>query len=225
MRNILIPCLLLLSLVFVSSAEATTLVAGDLRDNQSGGVWAQHSNMFYLFYDINNTNGVDRIPIKSFSAISSILVGASRPTHIVLGGMGTGNRGTSALTVADFSLYNGSTLLLSATLGNNDGTLSYTNRLGLAGNFDFLSDLTVNGGSLFTAGLVEGIINVAVNGNNGYYARPKDFLFQDISFSVSYTPSSNPPNPNPIPEPATSALLVSSLVGVVAKRRKKFNKI
>lgn len=219
MKNVLIPYLLLLSLCFgLGVAQATTLVAGDVGPNQSGGVWAQHSNKFYLFYDITNTRGVDKIPIGSFSAISNILIGVNKPTHIVLSGMGTGNSGTSDLTVADFSLYNGSTLLLSATLGNNDGTLSYINRLGLAGNFDFLSDLTVNGGSLFTAGLVEGIINVAVNGNNGYYAKPKDFLFQDISFSVSYNPLAPPPNP--IPEPATSMLLISSLVGIVAKRNR-----
>lgn len=217
MKKVLFICLGLLGLFGNSgTANAVTLVSGKLE--HSGGEWIQY-NKGYLYDNLKYTTGVDKISIASFSQLASIVSGANKPTSVVLNWMHSNIvRGNATLTSANLELYSGNTLLLSANLGSNAGNISFVNALGVAGNFDLTSNFNVTGGSLFTAGLVNGTIFASFNGNVGTIANSKDFHFTDIGFNVYYSGSTPPPAQ--VPEPASSVLLLSSLAGIAARRKK-----
>ena len=80
MKRVLFACLALLGIVAsVTSASATTLVSGHL--SHSGGEWIQY-NKGYLYNDLKNTTGVDKISIDSLSPVSKALVIAFKGIEI-----------------------------------------------------------------------------------------------------------------------------------------------
>jgi len=220
MKKMLFVCLALLGIVGSSSyAHATALlVAGDYADAHRFGLWYNMSGHTYVLGDASATS--HRIDISQFSFLASFLTGANRPATmefntIIAGGTITHPKVTSA----DLSFYNSSGELLLRAQGVPNSTLVDIIHLnGVNGQLDIFSTLNVTGGSLFTSGLVNGTITANVDFNNVLAINKyKDIHFSDGNFSISYNPKIPP---NEIPEPATSVLLLSSLAGIVARRKK-----
>ncbi len=218
MKRLLFVCLSLLGLIIgSSSAHATTLVSGKLSDKI--GYWYK-MDFGSIFSGGPGAATYEGAKITAFDQLASIVTGANKPTKLDLNfHTGTGPNSKLNVTTAELTLFdaNGG-LLLKAVIGPNgtNGIASLTPGVGVGAQYDFHGNFNVVGGSLFTQNLVVGSIFANFNYDIGDYSVKNDFHAHTGSFLISYTPVP----PSDIPEPASSVLLLSSLAGFAARRRK-----
>lgn len=164
----------------------------------------------YLF----NQEGVDQGPValNNFNSVDPILSDANKPAKISLSWK---TSPTSSFT--DLSLRNSELLLfdardqllLSASLISGSGSIDIVHEVGQNGEFNYLASFNITGGSLFSSGQLTGGIIANVIYSESILANDGDFHFTNGSIELSS-----------VPEPASSVLLISSLAGIVARRKK-----
>ena len=215
MKRILYACLLaLLSVGVTGTANATsTLVGGSLEGK--GGYWFQMDKGF-LFNEVGYDQGP--VNISSFNFLSAFMTGADQPTKISLDFMGDPNGPLigKTITASTLTIYglNDEVLLVATLKAPSQGYINLMPAVGEHGNFDLAGLYDVSGGKYFDDGLVTGTINLAVNYATGVLANSQDFHFTEGKFAIYYDESST------VPEPTSSVLLISSLAGIAARRKK-----
>jgi len=214
MKRILYACLVALLALGTGTANATsTLVGGTLAGK--GGYWFQ-MNKGFLFNEVGSDQGP--VNISSFDFLSAFMTGADKPTKVSLTYMGDASDPLSHkdITASTLTIYglNNEVLLTASINSPGFGYMNINSALGAAGQFDLYGSYIVSGGKYFDDGLVNGTISLAVNYANGLIANSQDFHFTGGKFEVGYNPVA------PVPEPTTSVLLLSSLAGIAARRKK-----
>lgn len=170
----------------------------------------------YLF----NKDGFDKGPVtlNNFNSFNPIFSNSNKPAKISLSWM---TAPTSSFT--DLSLRNSelllfdaqNQLLLSASLISGSGSIDIVHESGQNGEFNYLASFNITGGSLFSSGQLSGGITANVIYSESILANDGDFHFTNGSIAIGRSGTTTE-----VPEPASSILLLSSIAGIVARRRK-----
>ncbi len=223
-KEISLPGLLLAAFLFVPKAEAITIGGEEytkvlaFNSHDDLGYW-QKGLKWFTFRGDNDIVRTNRIGTVTYR--DDDLKNVQFNEVLAMGTYASRNITNTALTSGNVTLYGRNNEVLLIAQYVNNGNLHAIERLGTAGQLDVKGVYQVTGGSLFASSLLTGQLYIDIALDNVWR---NNYAAGDIRANrgtYTFYEKVGETGGNEVPEPASMALLTSSLLAASRLKRKK----